>query len=194
MIFIKAVATQDGHNTKTNLTRSSLPSNGPSQDQTPPDKKNHSYEEMKQLLESDPVWQLEHKIVEPAPTGFWQRLWNGPFYLGKNALGEKVYKRVYGGTIDVGMPSGEGFKYLFELRSARSWENLFQWGKKTEVLLKLANISVSDVKRLKDAGVTLEQLKIWSASYAQAIGKVSSKSNAVAKWRMDLVNKLIELW
>ena len=69
-----------------------------------------------------------------------------------------------------------------------------QWGHNFDVLNKLKTVSAADILRLKNAGVTLEELKIWSTAYGQVINKVATKSNVIAKYRKDLVDKLIELW
>jgi RHS repeat-associated protein len=90
--------------------------------------------------------------------------------------------------------SGGGFAELFKLRSARSWEELFDWGHNLDVVEKLKTASSADVSRLKNAGVTLEQLQAWVKAYSTAIGKKAGQSNLIAKWRMDYINKLISLW
>jgi len=89
---------------------------------------------------------------------------------------------------------GGGFKELFKIRSARSWEALFDWGHNFDILKKLKTVSSAEVLRLKKAGVTLEQLQAWAQSYSEIITKKVISSNVIAKWRLDYVNKLISLW
>jgi hypothetical protein len=89
---------------------------------------------------------------------------------------------------------GGGFKELFKIRSARSWEALFDWGHNSDILKKLKTVSSAEVLRLKKAGVTLEQLQAWAQSYSEIITKKVISSNVIAKWRLDYVNKLISLW
>jgi RHS repeat-associated protein len=47
----------------------------------------------------DKVAVLEHIIV--AKPTWWEILWNGPFYEGKNVFGDKIYRKYYGGTPQV---------------------------------------------------------------------------------------------
>jgi hypothetical protein len=75
------------------------------------------------LLGKNPIYNLEHDIVEQ-PT-WWQRLVNGVMYQGKNALGQEVYKKYYGGPIS-GVVAGanvegeaEGAYTVFENISKR---------------------------------------------------------------------------
>ena len=58
----------------------------------------------------------------------------------------------------------------------------------------MLSVEAAYVLRLNNAGVTLEELKIWSSAYGQAINKVATQSNVIAKYRKDLVDKLKELW
>ena len=143
---------------------------------------------------NDPISQLDHTIVEQ-PT-WWQGFINGPMYQGKNALGDKVYRPYYGGTAPAegSFNRAEGIAELFRLRSARSWEELFEWGHNTDIIVKLSAVSASDVARLKSAGVTLEQMQTWGKFYESAIFKSANASNLTAKYRLDYINKLIQLW
>jgi RHS repeat-associated protein len=142
----------------------------------------------------DPVDQMLHTVVQQ-PT-LWQGFVNGPMYEGKNALGGDIYRNYYGGTAPVegSFDEAEGISGLLKLRSARSWEELFEWGHNTDIIAKLKSVSGSDITRLKNAGVTLEQVKTWGKFYEAAISQKANVSNLTAKFRLDYVNKLIQLW
>ena len=67
-------------------------------------------------------------------------------------------------------------------------------GHNFDILEKLKNVSSADIARLKNAGVTLEQLQTWSKVYGAAIIKKAGSSYVIAKYRLDLINKLMALW
>jgi RHS repeat-associated protein len=146
-------------------------------------------------LEPDFFSVVRSTVVEK-PNGWWDRFWNGPFYSGKNILGEKLFENYYGGEPPSSVSSSRiaGIAKLFSVRSSRAWEELFQWGHNFDILKKLKTASSLDVTRLKDAGVTLEELKTWSSFYGEAMTKLSTQTNVIAKYRKDLIEKLIELW
>jgi RHS repeat-associated protein len=80
-------------------------------------------------------------------------------------------------------------------KSNQEWGRLFQWGKNPEgTLSKLQNVSEADIERLKDAGVSVKDVKAWRELYRNAINKVAGQSNRTAFYRMNLMNKIIELW
>src|SRR5690606_7326466 len=127
-----------------------------------------SSESYKLILGWDPrdfINVLQQTVVDEP--GFLEGLWKGKFYRGKNAFGDELYDRHYGG---VAPSSGSfnrmaGVAKLFSVRTSRSWEELFEWGRNFDILKKLKTVSSLDVTRLKNAGVTLEELKTWSSVY-----------------------------
>ncbi len=115
--------------------------------------------------------------------------------VGRNVFGDKVYRRYYRGDAPSGLFSRiTGFAKLFSKRSSRSWEEVMGWGRNFGILQKLKTVSTADIIRLKNADVTLDELKLWSKPYGEAIGKKVDQSNVIAKYRKDFVDKLIELW
>lgn len=68
----------------------------------------------------DPISVLEHTAVEK-PTR-WENFLYGPFYKGKNALGDRVYQKYYGGTAPAegSFNRMEGVAELLKIRNMRS--------------------------------------------------------------------------
>ena len=80
-------------------------------------------------------------------------------------------------------------------RSSKEWAKLFQWGKKADGALdKIDNLSMSDIQRLKDAGVKMKDVKEWSKFYKKAINKKPNSPNQAAKARSKLMDSIINLW
>ena len=143
---------------------------------------------------NDPIDQLEHTVVRKP--SFWDFLFSEGGLIGYNAFDKPVYQPYYGGVApaDGSFNRMEGIAELLKFRNMRSWEDLFEWGHNFEILEKLKNVSSADITRLKNAGVTLEQLETWSKVYGAAVIKRAGSSNVIAKYRLDLINKLISLW
>jgi RHS repeat-associated protein len=139
-------------------------------------------------------YQQDHYVVRDAT--FMEHLFGHGegLLLGYNFRNQPVTQKFYGGTAPIDGSFEGGFAALMSLRSARAWEELFQWGHNTDIIAKLASTSAEDVNRLKSAGVTLEQLQAWGKAYSEAVFKKANVSNLTAKYRLDYINKLISLW
>jgi len=140
-------------------------------------------------------YQQDHLVVRDAT--FSEHFFGpdkGELLLGYNWRNQPVTQKFYGGTAPIEGSFEGGIAALMSLRSARSWEELFQWGHNTDIISKLAATTVEDVNRLKNAGVTLEQVRAWGEFYSEAIFKKANVSNLTAKYRLDYINKLISLW
>lgn len=61
-------------------------------------------------------------------------------------------------------------------------------------IVQTENISSEDIVRLKYANVSLKDVEAWKSFYKSMINKVDDHSKLAEKYRMDLMQKIIELW
>jgi RHS repeat-associated protein len=156
--------------------------------------RNEKFEFEKKWVKGSIAYDLAHTVVEKS--SWWDRL-NDIGNQGTNIFGERVGPVFHGGLADplgAGPGGGGGFKALFKLRDVREWEALFEWGHQWSVLDKLKAVSTLYVQRLKSAGVTLEQMKMWADAYGKAMIQERGTYNVIAHYRLELINKLISLW
>jgi len=76
-------------------------------------------EEMENELGHNPIYNLDHDVVEEATS--WDRFVYGVMYKGKNAFGEKVFQKYYGGTAPAEGPGGSLESILGEVEDGANF-------------------------------------------------------------------------
>jgi RHS repeat-associated protein len=134
----------------------------------------------------DPLSQLQHTVVEQ-PT-FWQFLWKGAGYNGKNIFGEDVYHRVYTGVPPDGAIGGVGgeasiaFRYIsFTRKSIPNFRIGLQLAKFEEALARAAGKAWDVTKDRKAKTLIYKGLKYISREFS------TGGEKTVEIWKDDVL-------